>query len=247
MESQKTFSISQLASSASTESSASFYQSHSAKSPGGRSLSTFLLSTAGSRLPHSTLSLATGTVSPDDINVDQVWLDMKSRVLPLYNGDGLKAPVEELNEQLCLLLRSLPPTQLLDQSMDVFNEGAMVLFTKLIQCTQDDVGKVLPMLVEMWSFFFGHVLTSLEGVFLPLQLEFRRLSVSLRSQALTAFRDEVVVVMMSRIQDALLWSKNNNALDQDLFARLQHMLTLLAETKDEKQSYIKGLLQQLKQ
>ena len=34
------------------------------------------------------------------LNVDAVWTDFASRVLPLFNGQGLKCPMEDANDML---------------------------------------------------------------------------------------------------------------------------------------------------
>jgi len=66
-----------------------------------------------------------------------------------------------------------------------------------------DEGKLVPRLVEIWSFFFGNVLPYFQGAFLPLEIDLRTLSktnyVVTRNMALTAFRDKVICTNIDRI------------------------------------------------
>ncbi|KAK3838585.1 MAG: hypothetical protein JOS17DRAFT_679310 [Linnemannia elongata] len=67
--------------------------------------------------------------------------------------------------------------------------------------------KLVSRLVEGWSFFFGTVLPYFEGVFLPLQIDLKTYHAkkitrkNVRTMALAAFRDQVILPMVDRLDE----------------------------------------------
>lgn len=63
----------------------------------GSNLNTSSSTAAGAA---STVATTIYSVDGSEITVDAIWLDVSVKVLPLFNGEGLKSSIEEINEQL---------------------------------------------------------------------------------------------------------------------------------------------------
>jgi hypothetical protein len=68
--------------------------------------------------------------------------------------------------------------------------------------------KLVTRLMEVWTFYFGTVLPYIQGAFLPLQAELRMNPIypgSVRGVVLNAFRDQIIIPIVDRLQGTL-WS-----------------------------------------
>ncbi|CEH14973.1 gpmB [Ceraceosorus bombacis] len=132
---------------------------------------------AGPYAPSAQASGPSGLAGPTPVS--DIWQNVCIRVLPLFNGEGLKAPIEDLNQNVMLhIMRTLDksPARALDSlSSDLCNLMSTACFTlnAKLQASGvlEDDQRILKRLVELWIFFFGSVLPYLEGVFLPLQTD----------------------------------------------------------------------------
>ncbi|ODQ64769.1 HbrB-like protein [Nadsonia fulvescens var. elongata DSM 6958] len=105
---------------------------------------------------------------------DDAWALLCSRVLPLFNGEGLRVPVEDLNTLVLMhinlrIQENVGAKALLLEFQDLLKTGLFSLDNSLQRLPNN---KLLPRLVYVWKFFFSQVLPYWEAVFLPLQLEF---------------------------------------------------------------------------
>lgn len=109
-----------------------------------------------------------------DYVAEETWTLLKKWVLPLFNKEGLRIPVEKVNFLVTLHIDSriqqdAKAKDLVDEFKDLTNTGMVKLISSLKALP--DV-KLMARLVELWYFFFSQVLPYWEAVFLPLQLEF---------------------------------------------------------------------------
>ncbi|KAJ9053258.1 hypothetical protein DSO57_1026108 [Entomophthora muscae] len=139
----------------------------------------------------------------DSLNAEESWPSLVVRVLPLFNGERLNGHIEDLNEVVRACLRNVDVATL---TRDIYNDllaaGMFTINAKLVGVHED---KVASRLVELWSFFLGTVLPYLEGVFLPHQIELLQLKRSnslnsVRTMALTSFKEQVIVPFMARLE-----------------------------------------------
>lgn len=125
----------------------------------------------------SALELKNGGKDFDrDQIADESWILLRSRVLPLYQGEGLRIPVEDLNDLVVMHLNfriqgGVQAVEILNEFKELTKVGMLKLDTAL-QKVHSTPSKFLPRVVEVWQFFFSQVLPYWEAVFLPLQLEF---------------------------------------------------------------------------
>lgn len=217
-----------------------------------------------------------GGSSVMDMGSDDVWQTICVRVLPLFNGEGLKMAIEDLNElasaytkramessslhilfsDVSELLESgmLTLSSKLNISLANYSNSAMVNpisptttlssptaaeFIKYTASRAADSEKLLSRLVESWTFFFGTVLPYWEGVFLPLQMEFRygtafkplwrdrnlttvevgglknaqREDLDVRRMALVAFRDHVILPIADTLEPLFAASSQSSRAD----------------------------------
>ncbi|CAE6409648.1 unnamed protein product [Rhizoctonia solani] len=103
------------------------------------------------------------------------YQELHVHVLPLFNSENLKLPIEELNglvKQHIQAVISRGPSRaraVLEQDVkDLVNMGMITLNAKLQGLEEETL---LTRVVQIWGFFWDQVLPYLEGVFLPLQTE----------------------------------------------------------------------------
>ncbi|KAH7915188.1 HbrB-like-domain-containing protein [Hygrophoropsis aurantiaca] len=156
-----------LAPSLSTGASASTLTLAPSTSPSSTAVSTSL----GHALGHG-LGGVTGSVISDK---DNPWGTLHVHVLPLFNEEPLRVPIEDLNTLVRRHIKdvlSAPPSKalstLVSDTRELIGAGMVTLNAKL-DSSEDDllIGRV----VELWSFFWDHILPYIEGVLLPLQTD----------------------------------------------------------------------------
>ncbi|KAH7339373.1 HbrB-like-domain-containing protein [Rhizoctonia solani] len=103
------------------------------------------------------------------------YQELHVHVLPLFNSENLKLPIEELNnlvrQHIQAVVSRTPSRALaaLEQDVkDLVNMGMITLNAKLQGLEEETL---LTRMVQVWGFFWDQVLPYLEGVFLPLQTE----------------------------------------------------------------------------
>ncbi|KAJ3768847.1 HbrB-like-domain-containing protein [Lentinula raphanica] len=131
-------------------------------------------SSSSSPLPNPSISSQVSSSSSSSSSNDP-WGVLHVNLLPLFNGEPLRVPIEDLN----LLVRrhissvvSAAPSKALstleNDTSELLSSGMVTLNAKL-SGTEDD--KLISRVVELWGFFWDQVLTYVEGVLLPLQTD----------------------------------------------------------------------------
>ncbi|KAF8608577.1 HbrB-domain-containing protein [Ceratobasidium sp. AG-I] len=145
---------------------------HSSTAPSAN-VSTLSLPLSNPTLPNiaaatsSSLAAATHDTAP--------YQQLHVHVLPLFNSENLKVPIEDLNnlvkQHIQVVISRAPSRALTALEQDVkelVNTGMMTLNAKLAGLEEETL---LTRVVQIWGFFWEQVLPYLEGVFLPLQTE----------------------------------------------------------------------------
>jgi hypothetical protein len=107
------------------------------------------------------------------MSADDAWPLLKTKLLVVFQGDDVKFTIEDFNRlvtthvQKCVRLRA--PHVIIDDLLDLLRTGFMMIDATLRRTDND---RLIPHLVDQWTFVFTTVLPFLEGVFLPLDLEF---------------------------------------------------------------------------
>ncbi|KAJ3539267.1 hypothetical protein NMY22_g4814 [Coprinellus aureogranulatus] len=103
------------------------------------------------------------------------WSALHVHVLPLFNGEGLKITIEDLNtlvkKHISTVVSSSPSRALVNLENDaseLIASGMTTLNAKLMNVDDD---KLVSRVVETWGFFWDQILTYVEGVLLPLQTD----------------------------------------------------------------------------
>ncbi|KAF8629174.1 hypothetical protein AX17_005759 [Amanita inopinata Kibby_2008] len=103
------------------------------------------------------------------------WRSLHVHVLPLFNGEPLRIPIEDLNtlvkRHIQAVVSSSPPkalTTLEQDASELIASGMVTLNAKLMEIEDE---KLIARVVEIWGFFWDNVLTYVEGVLLPLQTD----------------------------------------------------------------------------
>ncbi|CAG8578551.1 11349_t:CDS:2, partial [Ambispora leptoticha] len=216
------------------------------------------------------------------------WHTLCANVLPLFNGEGLKMYIEDLNELLRECIRDNTPESLYGNINELLATGMSTLNSKLRDVPDE---KLVSRLNELWSFYFGTVIPYFEGVFLPLQMQANNNTTiniashntsngmlsststivtttptntftttsntsineefSVRRMVLMSFRDQVILPMGDRVDDAfnkLFHDFDSGIPVADTAARMLQMTYILSSilSNDEKQSQMDRILAKLK-
>ncbi|KAI6169504.1 HbrB-like-domain-containing protein [Pisolithus thermaeus] len=194
---------------------------------------------------------------------DNPWGQLHVHVLPLFNEEPLRVPIEDLNalvkRHIQTVLAASPSRALTTLSTDareLIEAGIVTLNVKLVLGSDESL---MGRLVEVWSFFWDHVLPYIEGVLLPLQTDPLLTSlhrtpkqlpsspptrqgsptVDVRSVALCAFRHRVVMPLSKRLQALLsppLTKETLARLGKYRSPRLQQMLLVLTSERRSRPS-----------
>ncbi|CAG8705381.1 20949_t:CDS:2 [Cetraspora pellucida] len=181
---------------------------------------------------------------------DDKWASLSAKVLPLFNGLGLKAYIEDLNELVRCCIKDRSPQLLRDDINNLLLTGMSTLNGKLKDVPDE---KLVSRLVEIWAFYFGTVLPYFEGVFLPLQMQAtaQRDDMNVRRLVLMSFRDHVILPIGKRVEDAfnkLFHDFDSGIPVTDTAARMLQMSYILSSilSDDEKQKDMDRILGKLK-
>ncbi|TFK44576.1 HbrB-like-domain-containing protein [Crucibulum laeve] len=103
------------------------------------------------------------------------WGALHVHVLPLFNGEPLRIPIEDLNvlvkRHIQTVVSSAPSKALGTLEHDTSELIASGMVTLNAKLAGIDDEKLVGRVVEIWGFFWDQVLTYLEGVLLPLQTD----------------------------------------------------------------------------
>lgn len=156
------------------------------------------------------LNSPTNMITPNFSSItnenSDVWQALCVRVLPLFNGEGVKGAIEDLNELLRRCLTDPVSPNLHRDIEALLRDGMFTLNAKLFGVSDE---KLMDRLVEQWSFFFGNVLPYFEATFLPLRIDVRYASIddkeywNVRNMALQSFRDHVILPLIKRLEGTL--------------------------------------------
>ncbi|KAF7977425.1 hypothetical protein HWV62_3572 [Athelia sp. TMB] len=128
-------------------------------------------------LPHAHLPAAPLPPAPTPAadERDNPWGALHVHVLPLFNGEPLRVPIEDLN---ALVRRhvagavALAPGRALaaleGDAGELVRSGMVTLNAKFVGVEE---GRLLARVVDMWGFFWDQVLPYVEGALLPLQTD----------------------------------------------------------------------------
>ncbi|KAI9003154.1 HbrB-like-domain-containing protein [Gaertneriomyces semiglobifer] len=137
-----------------------------------------------------------------------VWQQLCVKILPLFNGQGLKGHIEDLNEMVAHWLAETPTPQLTLDLVDLLQTGLYTLGSKLATVPDEQLASRL---VEVWSFYFGTVVPYLQGVFLPIR-GWKRTVAGMNLNAINAMGGalgseipDVRLLSLAVFRDMLIW------------------------------------------
>ncbi|CAG8435705.1 9510_t:CDS:2 [Funneliformis mosseae] len=179
------------------------------------------------------------------------WGSLVVKVLPLFNGEGLKLCIEDLNELVRRCISDRSTKLLYEEINELLESGMFTLNGKLIGVPDE---KLVSRLVELWSFYFGTVIPYFEGVFLPLQIHnstTQQNHKSIRRLVLMSFRDHVILPMGNRVEEAfnkLFHDFDSGIPVTDTATRMLQMSYILSSvlSDDDKQRDMDRILGKLK-
>ncbi|KAF9559844.1 HbrB-domain-containing protein [Agrocybe pediades] len=123
-------------------------------------------------IPPSGTPSQTGTSSA---HPTEPWDVLHVQVLPLFNGEPLRIPIEDLNvlvkRHIQIAVSQSPSRAISSLENDASGLIAVGMDTLNAKLAGIDDEKLVPRVVEIWGFFWDQVLTYLEGVLLPLQTD----------------------------------------------------------------------------
>ncbi|KAF7321508.1 hypothetical protein MKEN_00671600 [Mycena kentingensis (nom. inval.)] len=103
------------------------------------------------------------------------WTTLTVNVIPLFNGEHLRVPIEDLNtlvkRHISSVVSSSPSKAIATLEHDAAEliASGMVNLTSKLDVREDET--LIPHVVEIWEFFYDQVLTYVEGVLLPLHTD----------------------------------------------------------------------------
>ncbi|TPX57245.1 hypothetical protein PhCBS80983_g03969 [Powellomyces hirtus] len=152
------------------------------------------LSAPANSLPRETAAEAT--------NRANAWQTLCVRVLPLFNGQGLKGHMEDMNDLVSTWLGDSHGQSIADDLNEMLTTGLLTLSSKLA-VVGDEV--LASRVVEVWIFFFSTVVPYLQGVFLPVRTQWRQAEgrvgdpPDVRTMSLIGFRDQILIPLSGRL------------------------------------------------
>ncbi|EAU91348.2 hypothetical protein CC1G_07383 [Coprinopsis cinerea okayama7 len=119
----------------------------------------------------------TGSMSQSNLasSTTDPWGALHVHVLPLFNGEPLRVPIEDLNVLVKRHIQTVVPSSpsralvnLENDASELIAAGMVTLNAKLMGVDDE---KLVARVVETWGFFWDQILTYVEGVLLPLQTD----------------------------------------------------------------------------
>ncbi|KAL6308180.1 HbrB-like-domain-containing protein [Sparassis latifolia] len=103
------------------------------------------------------------------------WASLHVHILPLFNGEPLRVPLEDLNQlvkrHVQIVVSASPSkalTTLEHDTSELLASGMVTLNAKLSGIEDE---KLVARIVELWGFFWDQILPYVEGALLPLQTD----------------------------------------------------------------------------
>ncbi|KAJ3392822.1 hypothetical protein HDU92_008178 [Lobulomyces angularis] len=170
------------------------------------------------------------------------WQAICIRVLPMFNGDGLKGCMEDLNELVLNWVKETAMQTVYNDLNELLDSGMLTLTNRLHKTDKSESAStnslnesmiIAARISELWSFFFGKVLPSLQGAFLPIRISFKMKgldyeAIDIKTMSLASFRDSVVLPVSTRLEEAFpKLPPITGTSSLDVSARLRQMLLIL--------------------
>ena len=199
------------------------------------------------------------------MDYDDSWPLICARVLPLFNGEGLRQPIEDLNRlvsaQLHRIIEKHEEGHLLDDLGELFETGIHSLDNKLAALPDE---KLIARLSEIWVFFFSTVLPYLEATFLPFTVEFSNnpspylqdagsTNISISTIACKSYRDILICPLHKRLTTVFSHlpillnisstTSTNPNLGNEVFSRMLQCISVLrrVQSNDDRQKLLDEL------
>ncbi|KAG8910381.1 hypothetical protein FRC02_007237, partial [Tulasnella sp. 418] len=186
------------------------------------------------------------------LSSDNPWSTLHVLVLPLFNGEALRVPLEDLNtlvkKHLNTVVSRSPSRAVSTLEGDVVELLAMGMITLNAKLTGIEDDKLVARVVDLFGFFWDQILPYVEGVFLPLQMDPLLLSlhrkpapsdspqprnssvsaaIDIRTLALKSFRDCIILGFADRLHAILHSPASKDGSREYRPPRLQQMLLVL--------------------
>lgn len=159
----------------STFSSSALNREHYLPSTGNLSMSynTSLYTLDSTTAPSDLGKFGLNNMTPDD-----AWPFLRTRLLVLFEGEDLKMPIEDFNKLVithltrCVQRNPRNPGVVIEDMRDLLDTGFRSLSGQVKRAEQE-MGResVVRGLVQMWTLVLEKILPWMQGVFLPLDLE----------------------------------------------------------------------------
>ncbi|KAJ3185666.1 hypothetical protein HDU87_000290 [Geranomyces variabilis] len=181
------------------------------------------------------------------------WQALSTKVLPLFNGQGLRGHMEDMNELVSTWLGESYSSQAINDDLnEMLTTGLLTLSTKLAAVGDEGLANRI---VEVWSFFFTTVVPYLQGVFLPVRTQWRLADADppdVRMLTLCGFRDQILLPLSGRMVECfprLSTDIENGRKVNDTASRLMQMLCIASGLPGpvERQKVVTSLLLDFKQ
>ncbi|RKP18569.1 hypothetical protein ROZALSC1DRAFT_29759 [Rozella allomycis CSF55] len=87
------------------------------------------------------------------------WQNISNAVISLFNGEGLKTPIETTNNTLSSLIIDVGIEIIIEDAFQLIEQGILTFSFKLSNTNED---QLLLRLSEIWAFFYGTVIPLLQ-------------------------------------------------------------------------------------
>jgi len=130
---------------------------------------------AASQIASSHNLVGSSLPSISSTSSNEPWQALHVLVLPLFNGEPLRVPIEDLNQLVKRHLQTIvsqSPAKafaILEHDTSELIASGMVTLNAKISDIDDE--KLIVRIVELWGFFWDQVLPYVEGALLPLQTD----------------------------------------------------------------------------
>ncbi|KAJ3147165.1 hypothetical protein HDU89_005762 [Geranomyces variabilis] len=201
----------------------------------------------------ASLSIVNRETAAGAMSRANAWQALCTKVLPLFNGQGLRGHMEDMNELVSTWLGESYSSQAINEDLnEMLTTGLLTLSAKLAAVGDEGLANRI---VEVWSFFFTTVVPYLQGVFLPIRTQWRLVDADppdVRMLTLCGFRDQILLPLSGRMVDCfprLSTDIENGRKVNDTASRLMQMLCIASGLPGpaERQKVVTSLLFDFKQ
>lgn len=125
-------------------------------------------------LSNAELASGLGNFGLPGMTIEDAWPLLKARLLNIFEGVDIRTPIEDFNRLVLAHLQRCvqhqTPSLIIEDLRELLQTGFYSL-DQILRRIPDD--RLVPHLVDTWSFVFGTVLPFIQAVFHPLDLEFK--------------------------------------------------------------------------